>query len=62
MDKATYLGNEVGKVGDSDFDGIILDSDNYEDKINHVEIPQAMPKRRNGALAEEEKALSRSEL
>ena len=29
-DKATYLGMWIGEVSDSDYDGLILDPDNYE--------------------------------
>ena len=31
--KSTYLGVGIGKVGGSDFEGIILDSNNYEEKL-----------------------------
>ena len=36
--KATYLGMKIEKVGDSNFVGVFLDSDNYEGEINHIGI------------------------
>ena len=53
---------EIGKVSDSDFECVILDSDNYEDKINQVGIPNERGRQRNVALTEEEPAILRSEL
>ena len=29
----------IAKLSDSDFEGLISDSDNYEDEINQIEIP-----------------------
>ena len=49
-------------MGDSDFEYIILEPDNYEDKINHIEIPHERERQRNGALTEEEQTILRSEL
>ena len=60
--KATYLRMEIEKVGDSDFECLISGSDNYEDKINQVEIPHERTKKRTDALTEEEQAILRSEL
>ena len=61
-DKATYLGMGIGKVDESDSEGIILDSDNYEGGINHVEIPHERAKRRNESLTEAGETILRSEL
>ena len=36
--KAIYLGMKIEKIDTPDFKGVILDSSNYDDKINHVEI------------------------
>ena len=55
--KATYLGMGIGKVSDSDYDGIMLDSDNYEGAINHIEIPRDRTRHRNKSLTEEEHAI-----
>ena len=42
--KATYLGMKIEKIDTPDFKGVILDSNNYEDKVNDVEIPHARSK------------------
>ena len=47
---------------DSDFDGSVLNPYDYEENINHIEIPHERTRHRNGALAKEEKAIARSEL
>ena len=60
--KATYLGMEIERVGDSNFAGITPDSDNSEDEINQIEILHERTRRRKDALTEEEQAISRSEL
>ena len=60
--KATYLGMGVEKGADSDSEGIIPDSDNYEGGINRTEIPHERTKHRNEALTEEEQAILRTEL
>ena len=60
--RTTYLGAKIKNVGDSTFDGLVLDSDDYEDKINHTEMPHGRTRHRNGALTGEEKAISRSKL
>ena len=60
--QSTYLGTEIEKVSDSDFEGLVLDSNDYEDKINHIEIPHERTRQRNGALTEECQAISRSVL
>ena len=36
-DKATYLGMKIEKVSGPDSEGVILEPDNYEDVINHIE-------------------------
>ena len=37
-DKATYLGMWVEAVGDSDFEGLISDSDNYGGKLTKLKF------------------------
>ena len=61
-DKATYLGMEIDKVIDSDFEGLISDSNNCAGKINQIEIPHGRTNRWTDALTEAERAISRSEL
>ena len=41
---------KIEKVSGSDPDGVILDPDNYEGGINHIEIPHERARHRNGAL------------
>ena len=53
---------EIGKVSDSDFEGLILDSDNYEDKIDQIEIAHERENQRNGSLTEASQSILRSEL
>ena len=60
-DRAAYPGIEIAKVGDSDCEGLILDSNNYGDKIDQIEIPHEMTWRRNDALTEEEQAILRAD-
>ena len=60
--KATYLGMGVGKVSDSDFEGLISDPDNYEGEINQIEIAHERTNRRTDALAMGEQAVLRSGL
>ena len=43
----------VKKATDSDFESIILDPNNYEEKINKIEIPHERAMRWNGALTGE---------
>ena len=59
--KAAYLGMGIEKVSDSNSEGIILDSDNYEGGISHIEIPHERARRRHDALTEAERTISRSE-
>ena len=42
---------------DSDCEGIISYSDNYEGEINHIEIPHERTKKRNESLTEEQSIL-----
>ena len=53
---------EIAKVGDPDLDGLISEANNYEDKINHIEIPHG----RSNPMAEDwsgdEQSILRSEL
>ena len=56
--KATYLGIGIGGVGDSDFEGIIPDPDNYGGKINQIATPHGRSKGRTDALTEEEEEQS----
>ena len=52
----------VGEVSGADSEGVIPDSDNYEVEINHIEISHERARQRNGALAEAEQTILRSEL
>ena len=52
----------IGNVRDSDFEGLILDTGDYGDKINRVEIPHERANLRNAALTEAELSILRSEL
>ena len=49
-------------MSDSEFEGVISDSDNYEDKINQIETPHGRTKQRTDTLNGEEQSNSRSEL
>ena len=54
------LGAKIKKVGDSDFEGLVLDYNDYEGKINHIEIPHDRKRRGNGALTEADQSILRS--
>ena len=56
------FGDGAWEVVDSDSEGIILDSNNYEDEIDHIGIPHERARGRNEAITEEDHAISRSEL
>ena len=58
--KATYFGVEVGGVGDSDSDGLISDSHNYEGGINQIGPPNERG-HRIAASTEGERAILRPE-
>ena len=60
--KASYLGMEIEKIDTPDFKGVILDSNNYEGKINHIEISQDRSKQKDDFLTDEEQSAMRSEL
>ena len=49
-------------MSNADFDGIILDADNYEGEINHIGIPHERSRHPDEALTEEAHAVSRSTL
>ena len=49
-------------MSDSDFNGLVLDSDDYEGKINHIETPHGRTRNRNGALSEADQSILRSAL
>ena len=51
---------QIGKVSDADSDGVILDPDNYDGEINHIEIPHERTRHRNESITEEEQANLRS--
>ena len=55
--QATYLRMEFGQVVDSDSECVVLDSDNYEGAIKHIEIPHGRTRQRNEALTEEEQTI-----
>ena len=60
--KRPIWGWKLENGGDPDSEGIILDPDNYEGEINHIEISHERKRRRNDALTEAEQTISRSEL
>ena len=60
--KSTYLGMGIEKVSNAELEGVILDSDNYEGEISHIEIPHERTRQPDEALAEADQAISRSEL
>ena len=49
-------------MGNAEFGCAIPDSDNYEDEINHIEIPHGRTRRGNDALTGEEQTITRSGL
>ena len=53
---------KIEKIDTPDFKGVILDSNNYEDKINHIEISQARSKQKDDFLTYEEQSAMRSEI
>ena len=52
MEYRDLFGHVDWEVNDSDFEGFVPDSNNYEDKINQIEIPHERAKARNEALTE----------
>ena len=56
------FGYGVEKANDSNSECLNLDSANYEDKINQVEIPHERGKQRPGDVTEDEQAALRSAL
>ena len=55
-------GNENSENQNGDFDGIVLDSNGYGDKINHIELSHARMMAIGEILTENEQTVSRSEL
>ena len=53
---------QIEKVSGADSDGVILDPDNYDGEINHIEIPHERARQRNETLKEEDRAILRSEI
>ena len=49
-------------MGARDSAGVILDPNNYEGGINHIEIPHERKRHRNEAITEEDHSIFRSEL
>ena len=49
-------------MSDSDFEGLVLDPNDYEDGINHIAIPHERTRHRNGALTEADQSIFRSVL
>ena len=49
-------------MGDSDFEGLILDPNNYEAEIKHIGIPRERAKNRNGDVTVAEQSMFRSDL
>ena len=60
--KSTYLGMGIGKVSDSDYEGIMSGSNNYEGKIDIIEIPRGVSKEMPDDLTGDAQANLRSEL
>ena len=60
--EATYGGMKISKINDNDFSGLILDSDKYGDKINHIEISHGRTRTPEEPITEAGHAISRSEL
>ena len=52
----------ITKINNEEFGGIIPDSDNYEDEINHIGISRERARQPNEPLTEDEHAALRSEL
>ena len=62
-DKATFLRKEIAKATDPDSEGLILGLPNYyEDKTNHIRMPNGRSKPITKASAEDDQALLRSGL
>ena len=57
--EATYMGMKNSKIKNDDFEGIVLDSNGYEDKINHIEVPHERMMAIGGILTENEQTISR---
>ena len=53
---------KIEKIDTPDFKGVVLDSNNYEDKVNHIEISHARSKQKDDFLTEAEQSIMRSEL
>ena len=49
-------------MGTADSEGIILDSNNFEGEINHIEIPHERKRQPDESLTEEDHSISRAEL
>ena len=59
---ATYIGMEIMGVKNEDFDGVVLDSNKYENKISQIEIPRDRMITPNELLKEAEQTILRSDL
>ena len=53
--EAAYLGMEIMKVKNEDFEGVVLDSNKYESKINHIGISHDRMITTNEILTESDK-------
>ena len=60
--EAAYLGMKIDKVNNGEFEGIALDSNNYEGGINHIEISHRRTRAPNEPSTEDEHTISRSAL
>ena len=58
----TYLVAKIAKVNNEEFNGVTLDSNNYEGEINHIGISHKRTRTPNEPLTEDEQTISRSEL
>ena len=60
--KSIYSGMKLGKKNTPDFEGVAVDSTNYEDKISQIKIPRARGKEKDDFSTEKEQSMVRSEL
>ena len=60
--ETTYLEMKITKANNGEFGGVALDSNNYEGEIEHIEISHERTRKPNEPSAEDERAISRSEL
>ena len=59
---STYLGMKIAKVNNGEFGWVALDANNYEGRINHIEISHERTREPNEPSAEDKQKILRSEL